>query len=261
MLPLAKLLSQIVYPLLASLLLVAWAGILLWRDRRRSGGVLLTIALGWLWLWSTPVFSDWVRAGLERRHPPVAVEALPAVDAIVVLGGAMEAARPPERLYPELGAAADRVWHAARLFRAGKAPLILASGGNLPWSGIDRPEAAAMGEWLQEFGVPASAIVLEPNSRTTRENRDNSLPILHALGAHRILLVTSALHMPRALALFADTDLEVIAAPTDVEVTEKPGHPLRWLPDAQALADSSRAFKEHLGRWANRLADIGKTGE
>lgn len=261
MLPLAKLLGQIVYPLLASLLLAAWAGILLWRNRRRSGGVLLTIALGWLWLWSTPVFSDWVRAGLERRYPPLPVQELPAVDAIVVLGGAMEAAQPPERPYPDLGGAADRVWHAARLFRAGKAPLILASGGNLPWSGIEQPEAAAIAELLQEFGVPAAAIVLEPNSRTTRENRDNSLPILHALGAHRILLVTSALHMPRALALFEDTDLAVIPAPTDVEVTVKPGHLLRWLPDAQALADSSRAFKEYLGGWVNRLPDIGKTGE
>lgn len=261
MLPLAKILSQIAYPLLASLLLAAWAGVLLWRNRRWSGGVLLAIALGWLWLWSTPAFSDWIRATLERRYPPSPVEELSVADAIVVLGGAMEAAKPPERLHPDLGAAADRVWHAARLFRAGKAPLILASGGNLPWSGIERPEAAAIAELLQEFGVPANAIVLEARSRTTRENRDNSLPILHALGARRILLVTSALHMPRALALFENTDLAVIPAPTDFEVHERPGHPLRWLPDAQALADSSRAFKEYLGGWVNRLSDIGGTGE
>lgn len=252
MLLLTKILSQIAYPLLASLLLAAWAGTLLWRNRRRSGGILLIVALGWLWLWSTPVFSDWIRASLERRYPPLPVAKLPAVDAIVVLGGAMEAAKPPERLYPDLNAAADRVWHAARLFRAGKAPLILVSGGNLPWSGIDRPEAAVIAELLQEFGVPATAIVLEPNSRTTRENRDNSLLILHSLGVHRILLVTSALHMPRALALFEATDLEAIPAPTDFEVHERPQHPLRWLPDAQALSDSSRAFKEYLGRWVNR---------
>jgi hypothetical protein len=101
MLLLAKILSQIAYPLLASLLLAAWAGILLWRNRRRSGAALFTIALGWLWLWSMPVFSDWVRATLEQRHPPVPLEELPTPDAIVVLGGAMEAAKPPERLYPD----------------------------------------------------------------------------------------------------------------------------------------------------------------
>ncbi len=87
MLLLAKILSQLVYPLLASLLLAAWAGVLLRRNHRRSGGVLLTIALGWLWLWSTPAFSDWLRATLEQRFPPVAVEELPTADAIVVLGG------------------------------------------------------------------------------------------------------------------------------------------------------------------------------
>ncbi|MCC9003526.1 MAG: YdcF family protein, partial [Candidatus Competibacter sp.] len=85
MLLLTKILSQIAYPLLAALLLAAWAGLLLYRNRRRSGGALLAVALGWLWLWSTPVFSDWVRAGLEQRYPPLPVEALPTADAIVVL--------------------------------------------------------------------------------------------------------------------------------------------------------------------------------
>ena len=262
MLLLAKLFSQIAYPLLASLLLAVWANILLWRSRRRSGGILLAIALGWLWLWSTPAFSNWVRATLERRHPAVPVAELPAADAIVLLGGGMEAAHPPERLYPDLNAAADRVWHAVRLFRAGKAPLILASGGNLPWREIDRPEAAAMAELLREFGVPDTAIVLEANSRTTRENRDNALPILRALGARRILLVTSALHMPRALALFENTGLDVTPAPADFEVYRRDrSHPLRWLPDAQALADSSRALKEYLGRWANRVFDASGPSE
>ncbi|HRC72165.1 MAG TPA: YdcF family protein [Candidatus Competibacter sp.] len=248
-----KVLGQLAYPLFTAWLLAAAAGILLWRNRRRTGGVLLAIALGWLWLWSTPAFSDWVRATLEQRYPPIPVEELPVADAIVVLGGGMEAAKPPERLYPDLNAAADRIWHTARLFRAGKAPLILVSGGNLPWSGVDRTEAEVMAELLQELGVPKAAIALETRSRTTQENRDNALPVLRGLGARRILLVTSALHMPRALALFAVTDLAVLPAPTDFEVHRRTWNLLRWLPDAQALADSSRAFKEYLGRFANRL--------
>lgn len=257
MLLLTKILSQITYPLLLTLLLAMAAGILSWRGGRRGGAGLLAIALGWLWLWSTPVFSDWLRAGLEQRYPSGLVELLPVVDAIVVLGGAMDAAVPPERPYPNLGAAADRVWHAARLYRAGKAPVILVSGGNLPWSDTDRPEAEVMAELLQELGVPASAILRESASRTTRANRDFSVPLLRAHGIRRILLVTSALHLPRALALFQNSDLEVIAAPTDVEVVPRdPFHPLRWLPDAQALADSSRAFKEYFGTWVDRCQSV-----
>ena len=56
--------------------------------------------------------------------------------------------------------------------------------------------------------------------------------------------------MPRALGLFRNTGLEVVPAPTDFETRfQSNAHPLRWLPDAQALADSSRAFKEYLGGW------------
>ena len=116
-----------------------------------------------------------------------------------------------------------------------------------------------MAELLREWGVPAAVILQESTSRTTRENRDNSLLLLQAHNARRILLVTSALHMPRALALFQAIDLEVIPAPTDFE-TRFPSnaHLLRWLPDAQALADGSRAFKEYLGRWVDRLASFGR---
>ncbi len=254
MLLLTKVLSQFAYPLLASLLLAFGAGVLLWRGRRRSGALLLSVALGWLWLWSTPVFIDWLRATLEQRYPPVPLQQLPTADAIVVLGGLVEAAAPPRRPEMNLGAAVDRIWYAARLYRAGKAPRILVSGGKLPWSGGEQPESSVMAELLQELGVPAAAILQESNSRTTRENRDESLPILQAHGIRRILLVTSALHLPRALALFRATDLEVIPAPTDFE-TRFPSnaHPLRWLPDAQALADGSRAFKEYLGRWVDQL--------
>lgn len=254
MLLIVKIAAQCAYPLLIALLLGVIAAILLWRGRRRGGGLLLIAALGWLWLWSTPVFSDWLRATLERRNMPVLVKWIPSADAIVVLGGAVAAEAPPERLYPDLSAAVDRVWHAARLYQAGKAPLVLASGGNLPWSSIDRPEADVMAALLQQLGVPGTAIQQEPRSRTTRENRDNSLPLLRAQGVRSILLVTSALHMPRALALFQATDLKVIPAPTDIEVIHRDNaHPLRWLPDAQALADSTRAFKEYVGRLVDRL--------
>lgn len=188
MLLLTKILSQMVYPLMASLLGVAGAGVLIRCGRRRSGGLLLAAAVGWLWLWSTPAFSDWIRAGLEQRYPPSPLEGLPAADAIVVLGGGTEPAAPPERIDPNLNAAVDRLWYAARLYRAGKAPRVLVSGGALPWSGVEQPESSVMANLLQELGVPAASILQEAESRTTRENRDRSLPVLHGHGVRRILL-------------------------------------------------------------------------
>ncbi len=257
MLLLVKILTQIAYPLLTSLLLAILANVLLWRGQQRWGISLLTIALSWLWLWSTPVFSDWLRASLEQRIPPVPLKQIPSADIIVVLGGAMQSPKPPDRLYPNLKATADRIWYTARLYHAGKAPLILASGGYLPWGGVTQPEATVISQLLQQFGVPATAILLETESRTTHENCVYSLPILKKINSQRILLVTSALHMPRALALFQKSDFEIIPAPTDFEIVARNNfHPLRWLPDARALASSSRALKEYLGKLLYQITRI-----
>jgi len=125
-----KVLSLFIHPLSLGLLMVgAGAGLAL---KRRGWGLSLVVAgIAVLWVPSTPFVSDALRRSLEARHPPVAADSLPSAGAIVVLGGAVSAPRPP-RVYPDLNDAADRVWHAARLYRAGKAPLIIASGGTQP---------------------------------------------------------------------------------------------------------------------------------
>ena len=80
---------------------------------------------------------------------------------------------------------------------------------------------------------------------------DFTADILARRGINRILLVTSALHMPRSLALFEAQGLEVIPAATDHEVTPLPGW-RKWLPDTAALDGSSRAIKEIVGRLVGR---------
>ena len=123
-------------------------------------------------------------------------------DAVLVLGGALGAPRPPAQPHLGFGAAADRVWHAAALYRAGKARWVVLSGGSPPGSENVAPEAEAMAEVLRALGVPASAMRLEGRSRNTLENAVLSLALVRQVGARRVLLVTSALHMPRALAVF-----------------------------------------------------------
>ena len=254
MLLLDKLLAQLVYPLNLALavLLLALALLLLGRARRWSIS-LLAAALGWLWLWSLPVFADWLQGGLEQRYPALPAAQLPSAEAIVVLGGAMEPALPPLSPDPNLSAAADRVWHAARLYHAGKAPLIVLSGGALPWTRDSGREADAMAALLQALGVPETALLRENQSANTAQNALYSQQLLAARGLQRILLVTSALHMPRALAHFRATGLETIPASTDVEVVPRMEQTvLAWLPDAGALERSSRTFKEYLGLVACR---------
>lgn len=253
LLELQKLITSLAMPLGTALALALVASTAAALARRRLALATGAAALCWLWLWSTPVVSDWVRGRIERQVPALPVNALPLADAIVVLGGAMSGAVAPWRPYPDLGSAADRVWHAARLYHAGKAPRVVLSGGVGSYPALTGDEASAIAALLTDLGVPAVALVFEPESRTTTENALASAPILSALGGRRVLLVTSALHMPRALVTFRTQGIEVIAASTDVEVVPKPFHAMLWMPSASALDGSSRAIHEMLGLARCRL--------
>jgi uncharacterized SAM-binding protein YcdF (DUF218 family) len=152
----------------------------------------------------------------------------------------------------DLTGGADRVWQAARLYDAGKAPLVLLSGGSDPEYSV-MSEAQAMQVFLRDLGVPDSAMLLEQESRNTHQNAENSARLLRQRGFNRILLVTSALHMERALSEFESRGLEVIPAVTDHEAGEPPPIPWRYLPDADSLSASARALKELVGQLVVRM--------
>ena len=251
MLFLSKLLPLFIYPLGLSLTLAVFACLLLWRKKRVGLGLLVASILI-LWLASTTLVSHRLVTSLEWRHLPVATDSLPSADAIILLGGAVSAAKPP-RVEIELHDAADRVLHAARLYRAGKAPMIIVSGGALPWLG-PYPEAPVAKALLQEWGVPADAILLDSDSRNTYENAMNSKRLAQEHHLKKILLVTSALHMPRAMATFQAAGIRTIAAPT-ASLVSRGWRPslLSLLPDASALMQTTLAVKEYVGllyyRW------------
>ena len=244
---LSKFVIWFLSPLGAALCLAGLALLLAWRNRLRSAMAVAVLAFGWLWAWSTPVLSLWLRGTVEDQFAALPVAAVQRAQAIVVLGGGVA---PPAGKSAEINllSASDRVWYAARLFHAGKAPLLLLSGGSVP--GRDAfSEARAMAIFLQDLGVPPHALVLEEASRNTRDNAAFSAALLKARGIDHILLVTSALHMARALALFRAQGLHADPAPTDFESHLVPPGLMRWLPDAMALDGSGRAMKELVGKW------------
>ena len=214
---------------------------------RRVAGLIGAFALAWLWLWSTPVASHGLRSWMEAQAGPESVRDVAPASIAVVLGGGMRGQRSASSAYPDLALAADRVWHAARLYHAGKAPLLLLSGG------VVRPdegaEALAMQIFLRDLGVPDAAMLLEPRSTTTAENAAFSADMLRERGVQRVILVTSALHMRRARAVFEHAGLAVTPAPTDFESLGRKTVARDWIPSAEALGGSARAFKELLGSW------------
>ena len=245
----SKLIIALISPLGTALALGSAAWFFGYWRRRMPALLLGGLGLSWLLVWSLPVASHGLRAWVENEFPPLPVADLPSAPAIVVLGGAVGWSRAMTG-YPNLNAAADRMWHAARLYHAGKAPLMVLSGGGDASLG-QIPEAELMRRVFWDLGVPDSAMLSESNSLNTRENARFTADILAQRHIHRVLLVTSALHMGRAKTLFERVGLEVIPAATDYEVTRSQVW-RNWMPDTGDLDGSARAMKELVGRWAGR---------
>lgn len=252
-----KILTQIFSPLGVTLGVIFLALIFLTFGRRRGATALLVLALAWGWVWSTPFLGALLFNPLidVDRYPPHHAEELPTGDAIVVLGGGVWPVS-DTLVYPDLTYAADRIWHAARLYHAGKAPLIIASGGNV-WPRHQRQsEADAMQVVLNAFGVPDDVIVTEDRSRNTRQNAAFTAKLAAERDIRRVLLVTSLFHIRRAEAAFRQVGIDVI--PSAVDFFRPPsGAPwiFRILPNAHALARNTTLIKEYLGRLVYRVRD------
>jgi len=184
---------------------------------------------------------------------------VPKADAIVVLSGGILGRTPP-RPSVEVGEAGDRLLYGAALYRQGAAPRIVVTG-NVATGGVAaRPAADDMAELLAILGIPDSAIVTETRSENTHDHAVNLCPVMATMGIHQALLVTSALHMPRAVGVFRRLcpELDVIPAPTDFRAPYQ--QPMPWyrssvalLPTPQALVDFSDAAHEYLGLLYYRL--------
>ncbi len=250
---LSKILPPLVYPLgLACILLIL---ALVFYRHHRLGRMAILLAFILLWLGGNRLVAFQLARFLEWQYLPL--EEVPEVDVMVVLGGGTLAANPP-RVMPEVNGAGDRLIYAARLYREGKAQKVLLTGGGIEWySASSTNPAAEMAELLEMMGVPPEALILEDQSQNTLQNAQNSSKILEELDVRRILLVTSAMHMPRSVRIFERQSLEVIPAPTDYSVTQLGWQRLTspslvtWIlnliPNADNLSLTSRALKEIIG--------------
>lgn len=243
---LMKVATWLLSPLTVGMAAIVAGGVLLrWRDHRRAALASGVFAVVWLWVWSSPWFYMVLGGALERQYPPAPVSALPQADAIIVLGGGIGEPT-AQTAYGELYSGADRGWHAARCFHAGKAPVILFSGAG---------EASGMKQFLVDLGVPPSRILLEAESKNTYENGLFVRERLKAMKAKRVILVTSAWHLRRSVMTFKKMGVEVIPAGTDYEAltaaaTQTPSMVLYYLPNPDTLNKSSMMVKECLGYWA-----------
>ncbi len=214
--------------------------------RRRFIKRLGLFACGLLAALSLPVTSTAIARVWETPRGSIsALQASPPFDAIVVLGGSTYP-RTSSVEHIELNDAAERLVAAARIYRAGIAPKILFTGGSGDIGDQSKKEAPYAYALMKLLGVPDASLIVESESRNTYENATLSKPLLEAVGAKRVVLVTSAWHMRRSAAIFrkAGYDFAPYAVDTSIEPFTLPRS---LVPDADALTRSTLLFTEFVG--------------
>jgi uncharacterized SAM-binding protein YcdF (DUF218 family) len=222
----------------------AVAGFILRRRWPRIGGMLCIGSLIGLVLLCTGVVAKRIVAPLENLAAPLASAQGAGAQAIVVLGGGRM------KNAPEYGGrdiagqtVLMRLRYAAKLQRETGLPLLVTGGAP---DGSSESEASIMARTLREdFAVPVKW--LEQASDNTAQNAQFSAQILKQAGVNRILLVTDAVHMPRAQMVFTQTGLQVVPAPTSF-FSREPLSAIDFVPRGDAFNLSHYGMHEWIGR-------------
>ncbi|MGC4120399.1 MAG: YdcF family protein [Myxococcales bacterium] len=246
---LSKTLDWMLSPLSWTIVLATLALVL--RRRRGASRTLGIVAALVLLAFSTEPVANalfgWAESGATRTYRDGEV-----YDAVIVLGGGMDPDASVTSGETELNAAGERVLRGWELMRAGKARYLLLSAGSIAPPGPDVvPEAVTLGKQLVAWGLDPALIVQEAQSRNTRENATESAKIVADRGWKKLLLVTSAAHMPRALGCFRAVGLEPDTLPVDHRYSRRPSNGL--LPRASNLSASADAIRELAGRAIYRV--------
>jgi uncharacterized SAM-binding protein YcdF (DUF218 family) len=200
------------------------------------------------WFISAPLGSAVLEAGLASGFLQMDDPRLAGpIDAIVVLGGGSINIRARGITTTIVTSeTALRVMEGIRLYHLLEDPLVIVSGGRNESMAGGRAESELMAQLMVREGVPPQAIIQEPLSGSTLMQAEELGPILRRHQVRRFLLVTSPLHMRRALAVFRNRGLDAVPAPS---ASHSEGlFPNRWsiLPSSIALDASAAAMREYL---------------
>lgn len=221
----------------------------LWQQKRWPA-VLATVVL---YLSSISVTGNALISLLESRYPPVPIAQAGTGDAIVVLSGIFGPAAQPGYLV-NLGESVERLEGGIVLCKTAVAPWLVFTGGRIPWEGQSRVEGEVSRDAAIARGVPAEKLLVTGEASNTADEARAVAELVRIRGWKRVILVTTAWHMPRAVWLFRRAGVECSAFPVDFRVD--PGRTttlLDFLPNARALADTETALREVYGNLFYRV--------
>ncbi|THF73780.1 YdcF family protein [Cohnella fermenti] len=245
---LIKFVYSFVLPPGGFLVLLLLLAVRLRRQARRGALGLFALTL-LFYASSTPLVSNVLVGALEGTYGQPSD---PQGDVIVVLGGGATRTTPDLNGQGNLsGSAANRLLAAARLHLTTGLPILFSGGQVYAESGN---EADIARRQLMELGIREDAILVENRSLNTEQNAEYTAELLEEKGLSHPILITSAIHMPRASHEFRHVGLDVLPYPVDYRVNDTRSFSLSMLlPGAEAFAATGSALKEYLGLLAANL--------
>lgn len=250
MIYLHKILPYAISPLVLILVLVAYGAF-------KNKKIYSLVGLVLLYLSSNSFIADFLFEKIEGKGVRTVAAAQPA-DGIVVLSGMLTHVASAAGPAYEWGDA-DRFFAGIDLYEAGKAPRLIFTGGTLPWDKVAQNEGMVLKTFAQRMGVPEANITVSREAQNTAQEAQAVWELFASSHPPKILLVTSAFHMPRAQRLFEQQGFEVEAFPVDLRVRARAMTPMDFLPNPQALGMTDLFMRELLGRFYYQLKTMFST--
>ena len=234
-----KILPLLFSPLFLIISLIIFGLILSSKKISLTGLIILVIL-------SMPIISGKLIAYLESDYELIKPSKVESADAVVVLSGMVKTIQTKNGLDYEWGEAADRIFAGIDLFKSNKAPVLILTGGKLPWS-IGVPEGEYLRDVAIDLGVPKKDILITENVENTDQEAKAIKKIL-LLDNPKVILVTSAFHMPRAQLVFEAAGINVIPFPVDFIIGAEKLTFMSFIPSAGSFSSTSFFVREMIGR-------------
>ena len=207
--------------------------------------IYIVTALLLLWITSLPIVSNSLMGILEKNYQVQSFDNIDKHDTVVVLSGMVRTIRNNGEIYYEFGEAVDRILGGISLIKDGKADRMILTRGQLPWS-LGVPEGEFLSDFAEMHGVEAARITL---TRVVQNTDDEAKAIAElTTSKEKLILVTSAFHMPRARMVFENQNILVTEFPVDFLSGASKLGILDFLPNASAFNNSSLFVREMIGR-------------
>lgn len=228
---LKKVLAFFMMPVSIGLILCLIALYFLYANKIKKAKVFLFFSFSWFFLISFAPVSNALVKPLETLHPKMN-STVENAHYVLLLGGDFQ----------------NRAYEALRIYKASENLKIITSG----FEGADQiSEAQDAKERLVQIGVPSEDIIMQTTPKDTFEEAQE---VKKLVGTEPLIVVTSAIHMPRAMLIFKNAGLNVIPAPTDFLYKEEVS--FYGLIGASYMLNTQKAMHEYIGLVYGLLHDM-----